>query len=704
MRVFGVGLICTKVALVPLLFDYSLDWPFTVAKGLLSHALAYPLAGILVALAIRRGRQFLSYSPLHVAVLAFLGANVAATVTAADSVLALYGAHGRMLGLGTIADWVVLYFGAALLVRTRSDWMAVFSAAVTASIMVLGYEAIQLLGLDPLSWNMDSSARPFSTIGQPTTLGLYLSTLALGTLALGLLLQGLTRPWRALLLAFTVVLLVGAVATGSRASVVGIATGSATLVLFLWFTRSGNRARVITIGGAGAGMMVITLLVLATPLGTRLATTIEGSIVNDSDPEALVRLEPSATGRIELYGIALQMLRDRPIFGYGPDNFAVGVPKFRAEQAGFVRQGLATSGHSWLSYVATGSGGVGLASFFSIIGIAVFLAARNCVRPIPPTATVMLAAFLGTGLTTISDVGTDWLFWVAVGAVAASSSRLSSSDGAGAANAAYRKTRGGGGQLRNMNVVAFACLAISLLALPSTASALDASRATRESQNARLTGKTQQAIDLGLRATRLDPGRAEYWHDLGLAYVGDARWQDASTAFERASRLAPYDQRHVGDFARAQLALALKGDPTARSKALELGDLAVRIDPNNPLSHLTRAVVMQATVNVSEALRSVRRALDLDPQSRNASLYTTAVQVTAASGQAREALAVARQGIGILGRSVQSVALRVELARVLVTLGQANDALSELDTALAIHPGHVAATRLQAEIRAGSGR
>src|SRR5687768_12813944 len=95
---FGVGVLCAKVAVVPLVFDGSLDWPFTVAKALVSHALAYVLAGVMAALVIRFRREFFRWSAVHIPVLAFLGASVGASAFAADQLLALYGAHPRMLG------------------------------------------------------------------------------------------------------------------------------------------------------------------------------------------------------------------------------------------------------------------------------------------------------------------------------------------------------------------------------------------------------------------------------------------------------------------------------------------------------------------------------------------------------------------------------------------------------------------------------
>jgi len=106
LRLVGVALVCAKVALVPLLFDTAADFPFVVVKALFSHALAYVTAGILIAMAIRFRGSFLTRSPLHLVVLAFLGVNAVATIFAVDPLLALFGTHGRMLGLGTIADGV----------------------------------------------------------------------------------------------------------------------------------------------------------------------------------------------------------------------------------------------------------------------------------------------------------------------------------------------------------------------------------------------------------------------------------------------------------------------------------------------------------------------------------------------------------------------------------------------------------------------
>src|SRR5438552_11233897 len=117
LRLFGVTLLCAKVTLVPLAFDHSADIPFGVTKAMVSHGLAYALVGVLAGLFLQFGRHVFIRSWLHVPVLVFFFVNVLAASFAADPFLGLYGTHERMLGLGTVADGVVLYLGIALLVR-----------------------------------------------------------------------------------------------------------------------------------------------------------------------------------------------------------------------------------------------------------------------------------------------------------------------------------------------------------------------------------------------------------------------------------------------------------------------------------------------------------------------------------------------------------------------------------------------------------
>ena len=167
--------------------------------------------------------------------------------------------------------------------------------------------------------------------------------------------------------------------------------------------------------------------------------------------------------------------------------------------------------------------------------------------------------------------------------------------------------------------------------------------------------------------------------------------------------LAPYDVRYDGDLARALAAPALRGDTTSVLRARDVADRAVRTDPNNPLAHQTRAVVMQITGNLPEALKSSERAIALDRTSTNPDFYVTGVQVLNALGRAPDAIVLARLGIAKLPADVTSVPIRIELARSLVANRQLAEALTEIDVVLAIRPTESDAQQLRAQIRAALG-
>jgi O-antigen ligase/tetratricopeptide (TPR) repeat protein len=701
LRLVGVALVSLKVALLPLVFDPSADIPFTVAKALFSHALAYAVAGVLLGLLIEFGRAFVVWSWIHVPVLGFLVANIIATVFAANIGFALYGAHVRMLGLGTLVDCVVLYFAIVLLVRTRNEATAVIVSGLAGSGAVLVYELVQLLGRDPGVWNVDPSVRPFSTLGQTTTLAEYLTVVATGAAALGIFVPRLRLPLRAGLLALSALLLGGVVVTQTRSALLGAIGGALVLLALMWAGHPNRRARVISVAGAAGAAAVIGLVLAATPLGARVLSTVEAPDVVAADDGSGARLEESAGVRLALYRIAFDMVRERPFVGYGPDNIGAGVPTYRtAHEPTGVQQSVATSAHSWLAQVAATTGVLGLAAYLAIVIIAVAVVARSRFPLASWPFLAMLAAFLGAGLTTINDIGTEWLFWACLAGIAIVTATPSMQT-ATSAPAVERTTRAVPRPRSLQLGVATLCVLVGLVLVPTVWSALDASRASKHALQLRLGGQYAQAIDSSLHATGADPGRPEYWEGLGLGYVGAQRFGDAAAAFERASALVPYDVRYLGEVARAYAVLAQRGDATAGKRAREVAERGVQIDRNNPQAHLTRAIVMQVNGDLAEALKSVERALALDSSFTNAQLDLTAIQILSANGQTADAITTAHRSIGTLNPN-DTVQIRVELARALVAAKQPAQALAELDAALAIKPNDAAALQLRAMIRAGN--
>jgi tetratricopeptide (TPR) repeat protein len=395
------------------------------------------------------------------------------------------------------------------------------------------------------------------------------------------------------------------------------------------------------------------------------------------------------------------MLLDRPVFGYGPDNFSAAFPTYRTEsEPSVIRQSLPTSAHSWAAQLAATSGVTGLAAFVAIAVVAIVITINAGFRPVAWMAAAMLGAFLGTGITTVSDVGTDWLFWASAGGVVAATKRPRDIAIAAPVETKRRATRRAPPPPPAVpSVVSLACAALGFGLIFASGGAYGASHSARDSQRQRLDGRPQLAVEAGLRATNGDPGRPEYWNSLGLAYISAQRISEAISAFDRAASLEPYNVRFLGDLTSAYLLLTQRGDASAATRAREVAERAVRADPNNPQANLTRAIAMEVTGDLDEARRSVERALALDPRSQNADLYLTAARVYAALGRPADTVRIARAGIPLISPPIVSVPLRLELGRALLAVGQPNDALAEIDAALAIQPNQPSAVQLRDEIR-----
>lgn len=668
LRFAGVVLVCADVALIPLAFDHDAFGSFAMPKALLGHALGYATAAVLAALILRFRRAALVWSPLHIPVLSFLGACAVATAFAMDPYVAMFGTHERLVGLATILDWVLLYFAVVVFVRTRDDAVLVAGSAFAASLVVAGYALIQALGRDPYSWSIDGADRAFSTTGQPTALAQYAPSLGVAALSCALLLPRLGRTVRGSLLGVAAASIAATAATDSRAPVVGLAAAALVLVSVIAITRWGTRdAWVAALAGTGAVALLAVLLIF-TPIGSRVAFTIQATGAGD---DLYSRVDESTAGRFALYGIAVEEFLERPLVGYGPDNFVVGVPRYRQEISPPVtRQSSATSVHSWLIQTLATTGLLGTVSLLGVLATAAVLVMRSRFAPLPFALTTVLVADLGTGLTTIDDLSTGWIMWFCLGGIAAATGRPMGASSVGPVAGKRRsQRRGGTRQPAWYPIAASALVAAAVLAMVGVLPAYSASKSAYASLAARVAGRSADAVSAGLDAVGSDPRRGEYWHALGLAYVAANRFADANTALGRASELLPYLTGYTGDLIQVQLAFAQSGDANAKARGIELATQLVARDPNNPLSHYYRAQVLGVAGDVSGAIGSIERALALDPGSKNVDLYRVAAQLYLNAKRPQDAVDIARKGIAAVGPSQPLKDLRDVLDRALAALG-----------------------------------
>ncbi|MGH9159340.1 MAG: O-antigen ligase family protein, partial [Vicinamibacteraceae bacterium] len=413
LRGLALGVLCAKISLVVLVFDPFAMNVFSQPKALASHSLTYVLVGLLSALAFQHGRVMVPRSPLHLPVAAFGAAYVLAAMFAVDHRVALYGAPDRGLGLGMTLDNVALYAAAAVIVRTRADLAWVARTLFGTTVVLALYAAMQKLGLDPIGWASGfGENRPFTTMGNAGALGVYMSAVAVGAATIAL--AGMTLRWATIGLLCAALL--GVWLAGARAAVVGLVIGGTVAIAPLLLSFISRRIRLVAIGGlsivslATAGLLALVILA-GTP--SVLTASPQGL------PDMLASRGGSITGRLEIYRAAIEMVRDRPILGVGPDNYVVAFPKYRAIVDPKTHESDApqSSTHSWLFKVLTDAGLVGLVSFASVILVATALAVRSG-TPWSRASLAAIAAFLGTGLFSINHIATEWMPWLGFGVIA----------------------------------------------------------------------------------------------------------------------------------------------------------------------------------------------------------------------------------------------------------------------------------------------
>jgi O-antigen ligase/Flp pilus assembly protein TadD len=642
---------------------------FDLTKATFTHALAWALLGALVVMALLEGAR-IPRSPLFLAFYAVLATEVITTITAENQYVALYGEVGRYLGLTTHAVLALIAVAIAVSIDypRRTSWIAwtIGAAATLAGV----YAVQQATGHDPVQWtDSDSRTRPFATFGNPDFYGQFLAVVAVGCAAV--LVFARERVWLmravAVLGVFNVALML---VVQTRGSFLGIVAG-AVAIAALWLRRAGLSRPVLrrfALAGALASLALVVMLV-ATPLGSRLLDIGRGIGLRD---------------RVLLYQSAFQMFVDHPFLGVGFENFAVAYPRYQQAEW-FAIAGMNTtntSAHDWVLHVAATTGFVGLLANLALLAAFTVHAWRRARDPDAAGVVVALAAtaaFYGSGLVLPGAQSIQWIPWVCIGVALAS--ELRSARVLTALPPLRLPTI-----LRLVLFAGLASLAFGQLGV------IEANRAAKAAQVAIGAANRSRAVETARTATRVDPGRAVYWNDLGrsLELAGDLA--AARGAYRQATSRSPYTPAFWWNLGRIEQEFAKQNEPGAREAAYDAMRRAVAAGPANPDTFDRFARMQYALGDYKGAFESEQRAIALFPTIP--SYYTLAADAAGRLGDIDAAIAVLRGGVAALN----SNDLRIALARRLIEAGRMSEARDVLREVLNKDSANGAAIDLQKQI------
>ena len=240
--------------------------------------------------------------------------------------------------------------------------------------------------------------------------------------------------------------------------------------------------------------------------------------------------------------------------------------------------------------------------------------------------------------------------------------------------------------------IVVAIVALTLLAVRDPLEASHRAKAARQLA----AGESHQRAAVEARAAvSLDPGRGEYWNELGLAQLRTGDLAEGAESFREAWRRTPYQVTYALNLVRAQLSLAGKGDRRARSGALDTSRVAKALDPyvNDVYYMLTLAEA--ANGNHDETIAAAERLLEFGGTA-DALITETAAGAYIAAERPGDAERWIRRIVP--GDGPNNPRLRVVLARALAAQGRIAEALHQADLALQADPTNEAAQRLRTEL------
>ncbi len=357
------------VPFVPLYVANTMFFPYISGKNFLFRVLVEIALGLWIALAIIDKQYRPKRSWLMASFLIFAFVMSIADIFGVNQLKSIWSNYERMEGLvatlHTLAFFVVL--ASAL---NEKMWRVLVWTSFGAASLV-GFVALGQLGV--------SGARVDATLGNSTYLGGYmlvhlflilyfiLRRINLGTKAVEE--KGIVVWYSILAIFFAIVMYF----TGTRGSLLGFVGGLIVVAVILAIKEHKHKAVRNTAFGLLASVILLVVF-LATVRGTEFAKS--HPIIDRFSAIATLDLKSYATSagfaRITLWNMAWQGVKEKPILGWGQDNFPYVFAKYYDPKMYSQEQWFDRTHNVFFDWLIAG-GFLGLISYLAIFAVALGL-------------------------------------------------------------------------------------------------------------------------------------------------------------------------------------------------------------------------------------------------------------------------------------------------------------------------------------------
>lgn len=372
--------------LVPFYVFSGLVFPYTASKIFIFRFLTESAAIFYFYLILKYRRLFLAVSPeqefcrqngnsgrfgrclsaLDIAILIFALWNFLSAAAGVDFRVSFWGTLERGMGVWGLAHFVLFFFLLKAVFRRREEWRALMTLSAAASGLMALLAVIQHFG--GLGDFLPMSERAYSLIGNAGFLGSYLifNIFLAGYLLLSsggekIIFWG----WTFLLILDCWALLL----SGTRGAWLGLAVGLAVFVILMLVKFSGEagviepakfRKRLLAV----FGLIICSLIVLMTFRG---AAFVKNNFVL-SRLTSISLSDATARSRLILWQSAWRAWREKPLTGWGGENFEIAADKhFDSRLA--LYEAWYDRAHNFVFDYGVSFGWPGLLAYLAIFGV-----------------------------------------------------------------------------------------------------------------------------------------------------------------------------------------------------------------------------------------------------------------------------------------------------------------------------------------------
>jgi oligosaccharide repeat unit polymerase len=302
----------------PIIVFGNLFFPYITGKNFFFRIIIELTAGCWLGLLAMNRAYLPRRSPVLFAFGAFFIAVVLATLFGADPHHSFWSNYERMEGLITYIHVFLLFLIAGSVFVNDREWRTVFLVSVGVSILVSFYGLFEKTGIVAPGGSVAGTAgagRIFSTLGNPIYLAVYI---LIHFFLLGYLASKTKELWArvgyGLIGIFELYIFV---ATGTRGAVLGLIAG--ILIMLMLVALLGRNTKIRWGAFALVGVALVGVFAL---YNLREASFVRSSPLLQRLTDFDVT-SSTASSRFTVWKMGWESFKERPILGWGPENFIV---------------------------------------------------------------------------------------------------------------------------------------------------------------------------------------------------------------------------------------------------------------------------------------------------------------------------------------------------------------------------------------------